>query len=103
MNEYDDPPFQYPSTLQLSNNIIFCIVLPTVYIWFFLHNYAISKKRQSGMSAKEYRLFTQCLLINLTICAAAGGYVLMQYLNLPQQFIAFSHVAWIIVEGKFCY
>jgi hypothetical protein len=27
--------------------------------------------------------------------------MLMQYLNLPQQFIAFSHVAWIVVEGNF--
>ncbi|KAI6175015.1 hypothetical protein M3Y97_00985000 [Aphelenchoides bicaudatus] len=97
---FEDVNAVYPSSIQFWNNIIFCTVLPTVYVWFFLSNWAMSKKRMSGgMSAKEYRLFTQCLLINLTICAAAAGYMLMQYLNLPTEFIAFSHVAWIIVEG----
>ncbi|KAI6180035.1 hypothetical protein M3Y98_00675800 [Aphelenchoides besseyi] len=44
-------------------------------------------------------LFIQTLVINFTIAAAAGGYMGMQYMNLPECFIAFSHVAWIIVEG----
>ncbi|KAI6234275.1 hypothetical protein M3Y99_00823800 [Aphelenchoides fujianensis] len=44
-------------------------------------------------------LFIQTLIINFTIAGAAAGYMLMQYLSLPEYFIAFSHVAWIIVEG----
>ncbi|KAI6209142.1 hypothetical protein M3Y96_00189800 [Aphelenchoides besseyi] len=96
---YEDTDGMYPSTLQFYNNIAFCMILPIVYILFFINNYALSKQRMGGISAKEYRLFIQTLVINFTIAAAAGGYMGMQYMNLPECFIAFSHVAWIIVEG----
>ncbi|KAI6239897.1 hypothetical protein M3Y99_00522100 [Aphelenchoides fujianensis] len=96
---FEDTVGAYPSDLQFYNNIAFCIILPVVYVLFFLNNYALSRKRVSGMSGKEYRLFIQTLIINFTIAGAAAGYMLMQYLSLPEYFIAFSHVAWIIVEG----
>ncbi|KAI6209141.1 hypothetical protein M3Y96_00189700 [Aphelenchoides besseyi] len=96
---YEDLNGSYPSDIQFYNNITFCVVLPVVYVLFFLNNYALSRKRVSGMSGKEYRLFIQTLIINFTIAGAAAGYMLMQYLSLPEYFIAFSHVGWIIVEG----
>ncbi|KAI6175014.1 Serpentine Receptor, class T [Aphelenchoides bicaudatus] len=70
---YADTSNTYPSTIQFWNNILFCTILPTVYVWFFINNYTLSKKRMSGMSAKEYRLFIQCLVVNFTIVGAAAG------------------------------
>ncbi|KAI6234299.1 hypothetical protein M3Y99_00811000 [Aphelenchoides fujianensis] len=89
----------YPSDLQFYNNTAFCILLPMVYVWFFINHFGLSKQRMGGMPAKEYRLFIQTLVINFTIAGAAAGYMGMQYMNLPEYFIAFSHVGWIIVEG----
>ena len=45
---------------------------------------------------RNFQLFIQTLIINVTISLSALGYTLMQYVELPKQAVAVSHVLWII-------
>ncbi|KAI6212631.1 Neprilysin-1 [Aphelenchoides besseyi] len=44
-------------------------------------------------------LFIQAFIVNVTIVSAALGYTLMQWIKLPVEFIAFSHISWVVIEG----
>ncbi|KAI6238506.1 7TM GPCR, serpentine receptor class t (Srt) family-containing protein [Aphelenchoides fujianensis] len=96
---HTDTSGKYSSKIQLWNNIFFCIAQPAIYA-AFIWRYAVARSRQPlRIPRREKALFVQALLVNLTIVAAALGYTVMQYVQLPDKFIALSHLAWVIIEG----
>ncbi|KAI6208914.1 Serpentine Receptor, class T [Aphelenchoides besseyi] len=97
---YDDLVGKYSSDLQFYNNIVFIIAMPIIYVIFVVNHFCMScKGREGGMPKKEVALFIQTLIVNFTIAMSALGYTIMQYLDLPPEAIAVTHISWVIVEG----
>ncbi|KAI6204408.1 hypothetical protein M3Y94_00671200 [Aphelenchoides besseyi] len=96
---YDDLVGKYSSDLHSFNNILFFLAMPIIYVVFVVNHFCMSKSREGGMPKKEVALFIQTLIVNFTIALSSLGYTIMQYLNLPPEAIAVTHISWVIVEG----
>ncbi|KAI6230336.1 G protein-coupled receptor [Aphelenchoides fujianensis] len=94
---FEDKNDLYYSSEQILNNLSLSILLPTIYIVFYVHHSMISKGR-SRIPKREYSLFLQVLLMNSILSCASVGYVLMQFVHIPEQLIFASHLAWVSVQ-----
>ncbi|CAD5214027.1 unnamed protein product [Bursaphelenchus okinawaensis] len=91
----------YSMPIHTADNLSFSILLPTIYIVFYLKNRALLRnKSHSSASKKEYSLFLQCLVISTCITMAATGYTFIQFLNLPLWIGQVSHILWLLVQGS---
>ncbi|KAI6217014.1 hypothetical protein M3Y95_01245600 [Aphelenchoides besseyi] len=93
---FEDSSGKYNSQIQLWNNVVFIVVQPTIY-FLFLTRYLAARSIQ--IPKREKALFIQAFIVNVTIVSAALGYTLMQWIKLPVEFIAFSHISWVVIEG----
>ncbi|KAI6184931.1 7TM GPCR, serpentine receptor class t (Srt) family-containing protein [Aphelenchoides bicaudatus] len=91
---YPDTENYYPFKLHTFNNIMFSILIPVIYLSYFIMNCLLSKQRSTGMSKREYSLVYSstvrelhhrvCLvrLRTLPICSLAEIFGLFDSCNL---------------------
>ncbi|CAD5214021.1 unnamed protein product [Bursaphelenchus okinawaensis] len=91
----------YAMPSHTADNLTFSIVLPSIYIFFFVKHRSLLKiQSHSSAQKKDYSLFMQCFLISICITMAATGYTFIQFLGLPPWVGQISHVLWLLVQGS---
>ncbi|CAD5228562.1 unnamed protein product [Bursaphelenchus okinawaensis] len=82
------------------NNVLFTVLLPAVYIAFIYKNMSLLRQRDSQkMSARDYSLFMQCLIISAATTMATLGYTVIQIFRIPIWMSQLSHVLWMFIQG----
>ncbi|KAI6224337.1 hypothetical protein M3Y99_01410600 [Aphelenchoides fujianensis] len=80
---FPDSENKYPTALHLINNLGFAIIMPSLYLVYFVSNLCWSKQVMRKLSVREYSLFLQVLVINGVLAMTSTGYVMMQYIRVP--------------------
>ncbi|CAD5220245.1 unnamed protein product [Bursaphelenchus xylophilus] len=91
----------YSMPIHTADNLSFSIILPTIYLVFFLKNRALLRNKSNSVtSKKDFSLFIQCCIISACITVAATGYTFIQFLPLPLWIAKVSHILWLLVQGS---
>ncbi|KAI6231983.1 hypothetical protein M3Y95_00439000 [Aphelenchoides besseyi] len=91
---FEDTQNKYPTAMHLINNLGFAIVMPTMYLIYFITNIYWSKQVMRKLSARELSLFIQVLVINGVLAMTSTLYVMSQYIHVPEELTYTSHLIW---------
>ncbi|KAI6230335.1 hypothetical protein M3Y99_01069200 [Aphelenchoides fujianensis] len=97
LSYFEDRAGIYNSPAQIGNNLTLSILLPSIYFLFYLSHSVFSRGRP--MPKKEHSLFIQIFIMNTLLSCASCGYVLMQFIDLPEQIVCVTHLAWILIQS----